>query len=165
MWMEKPREGWHDMVQQLLPRFRVALVTTVTIALSASAWSQASVVIGTGNPDVDVPAIQTAVNLGGEVVLRGHFSFDAPPTIPTALEAVGIPQATILISKAVAISGALDASIEAGTIPFYVAAPGATVTIQRVRFVSPRKSAILVYAVSGLTIASCSIDGIVTIVR
>ena len=111
--------------------FRVALVITVTIALSASAWAQATVVFGTGNPDVDVPAIQAAVNLGGEVVLRGHFSFDTPPTIPTALRAVRIQLATILISKAVAISGAQDASIEAGTIPFYVAAPGATVTIQK----------------------------------
>src|SRR5215472_8571096 len=79
----------------------------------------------------------------------------------TKASAIGIPQATILISKAVAISGAPDASIEAGTIPFYIAAPGATVTIQEVRFVRPRKSAILVYAVSGLMIASCSIDGIV----
>ena len=148
------------MVEPLLPKFRVALVITVTIALSASAWAQATVVIGTGNPDVDVPAIQAAVNLGGEVVLRGHFSFDTPPTIPTALEAVGIPQATILISKAVAISGAPDVSIEAGTIPFYVAAPGATVTIQKVRFVRPRKSAIFVHAASGLVIASCRIDGI-----
>src|SRR5215469_14622000 len=129
--MEKPREGWQDMMQQLLPKFRVTLGITVTIALSASAWAQATVVIGTGNPDLDVPAIQAAVNLGGEVVLRGHFSFDRPPTIPTALEAVGIPQATIKISKAVAISGAPDASIEAGTIPFYVAAPGATVTVQK----------------------------------
>ena len=119
------------MVQQLLPKFRVALVITVTIALSASAWAQATVVFGTGNPDVDVPAIQAAVNLGGEVVLRGHFSFDTPPTIPTALRAVGIQLATILVSKAVAISGAQDAIIEAGTILFYVAAPGATVTIQK----------------------------------
>ena len=100
--MENPREGWQDMVQQLLPKFRVALIITVTIALSASVWAQATVVIGTGNPVVDVPAIQAAVNLGGEVVLRRHFSFDTPPTIPTALEAVGIPQATIPISKAVA---------------------------------------------------------------
>jgi hypothetical protein len=109
--MEKPREGWQDMMQQLLPNVRVALVITITIALSASAWAQATVVIGTGNPDVDVPAIQAAVNLGGEVVLRGHFSFDTPPTIPTALQAVGIPLATILISKAVAISGVHPRSV------------------------------------------------------
>ena len=158
--MEKPREGWQGLVQQLLPKFRVALVITVTIALSASAWAQTTVVIGTGNPDVDVPAIQAAVNLGGEVVLRGHFSFDTAPTIPTALKAVGFPPATILISKAVSISGAGDTIIERGTIPFYVAAPEAAVTIQKVRFVRPRKSAILVYAASGLVIVSCRIDGI-----
>ena len=139
------------MVPQLSRNFRVALVMTVTMALSAGAWAQQPiVVIGTGNPEVDVPAIQAAVKLGGEVVLRGRFSFDTRPTIPTALQAVGIQLATILVSKAVAISGAPDASIEAGTIPFYVAAPGATVSIQKVRFVRPRKSAILVYAASGL---------------
>jgi hypothetical protein len=149
------------MVRKLLLKSRVALVITVTIALATSALARATVVIGTGNPAVDVPAVQAAVNLGGEVVLRGHFSFDTPPTIPTALQAVGIPLATILISKAAAISGARDASIEAGTIPFYVDAPGATVTIQRVHFVRPTKSAILVYAASGLVIASCRIDRIV----
>ena len=129
--IKQPREGLQEMVRQLLLKFRVALVITVTIALETSALARATVVIGTGNPAVDVPAVQAAVNLGGEVLLRGHFSFDRPPTIPTALEAVGVPQATILIAKAVAISGAPDASIEEGTIPFYVAAPGATVTIQK----------------------------------
>jgi hypothetical protein len=54
-------------------------------------------------------------------------------------------------------------SIEAGTIPFYVDAPGASVTIQRLRFVRPTNSAILIYAVSGLTIVSCTIDGVVPV--
>ena len=150
-----------DMIQQLLLKFRLALVITVAIVLATSALAQATVVIGTGKPDVDIPAVQAAVNLGGEVVLMGHFSFDTPPTIPSPLQAVGFPKATILISKAVAISGAADAIIERGTIPFYVEAPGATVSIQKVRFDRPSKNAIYVYAVSGLVVASCRIDGIV----
>jgi len=149
------------MAQQLIRRLRAAPVITAAIALAASALAQPTVVNGTGNPDVDIPAVQAAVNLGGEVVLSGHFSFDKPPTIPSPLQAVGFPQATILISKAVAISGAGDAIIERGTIPFYVAAPGASVSIQKLHFVSPSKSAIVVYAVSGLVIASCRIDGYV----
>jgi hypothetical protein len=149
------------MMQQLLFKFRVALVITVAIALATSAMAQATVVTGTGNPGVDVPAVQAAVNLGGQVVLSGHFSFDTPPTITTVFQQVGSPPATILISKAVAISGAGDAIIERGTIPFYVAAPGASVSIQNVHFVSPSKSAISVYAVSGLVIASCRIEGYV----
>src|SRR5690242_19178910 len=107
-------------MQQLLLRLRLFLV-----GLAASTLAQATQVTGTGNPDVDIPAVQAAVNLGGDVVLSGHFSFDKPPTVPTGLQAIGIPQATILIAKPVAISGAGDASIEAGTIPFYVEAPGA----------------------------------------
>ena len=146
-------------MQQLFLKSRVALVVMAAITLAASALAQPTMVMGTGNPDVDVPAVQAAVNLGGEVVLMGHFSFDTPPTIPTPLQAVGFPPATILISKAVAISGAADAIIERGTIPFYVAAPGAKVGIQNVHFVSPSKSAIVVYAVSGLVIASCRIEG------
>jgi len=130
------------------------------MALATSALAQATAVTGTGNPAVDVPAVQAAVNLGGEVVLSGHFSFDTPPTIPIAA-ALHLSPATILISKAVAISGAEDASIEAGTNPFYVDASGASVTIQKLRFVRPTNSAIVVYAVSGLTIASCRIEGLV----
>jgi len=146
------------MIRQILPKFRVALFITVTIALAASALAQATVVTGTGNPAVDVPAVQAAVNLGGEVVLSGHFSFDTPPTIPNALQATGFPLATILISKAAAVSGDGDASIEGGTIPFFVEAPGATVSIQNVHFIRPSKTAIVVHAVSGLVIASCRID-------
>ena len=147
------------MVQQLFLKFRIALLISATIALATSAVAQPTMVVGTGNPGVDVPAVQAAVDLGGEVVLSGHFSFDTPPTVATGLQAIGIPQATILISKAVAISGAGDAIIEGGTIPIYVQAPGEAVTIQKVHFVRPAKSAIIVYAVSGLVIASCRIEG------
>jgi hypothetical protein len=155
------------MMQQLFLKFRATLVITAAITLAASALAQATVVTGTGNPAVDVPAVQAAVNLGGEVVLKGHFSFDTPPTVPISQD-LHLAPATILISKAVAISGAGDVrddmtSIEAGTIPFYVDAPGASVTIQKLRFVRPTNSAIVVYAVSGLTIASCRIEGLVLV--
>jgi hypothetical protein len=132
-----------------------AIATVVPLATGAGAQT---VVSGTDNPDVDVPAVQAAVDQGGEVILKGHFSFDKPPTIPTV---AGFPPATILVSRAVAISGARGTRIEGGTIPFYVDASGASVTLQRLRFVRPTNSAILVYAVSGLTIASCKVDGIV----
>src|SRR6516225_10913161 len=94
-----------------------------TLALSASATAQ-TVVVGTGNPDIDIPAVQAAVDQGGDVVLKGHFSFDRSPTISTAPE--GSSPAMVLVSKPVAISGARDdddgelPSIQAGTIPFYV---------------------------------------------
>src|SRR5262245_64567166 len=121
----------------------VTSVATTMIALATSAAAQVTVV-GTGNPDVDIPAVQAAVAQGGEVTLAGRFSFDRPPTIPTAL----VP-ATILVSTGVVITGTPDASIDGGTIPFYVNAPGAGVTIQKLHFVQPTNSAILVAAVSG----------------
>jgi hypothetical protein len=141
---------------------RLVAAFAITLGWAASAAAQ-TVVIGTGNPDVDVPAVQAAVGQGGEVVLRGHFSFDRPPTISTA--PVGLAPAMVLVSKAAVISGTPDedgemTSIEAGSIPFYVNAPGAQVTIQGLRFVRPKADATLVYAVSGLVIASCRIEGV-----
>ena len=135
------------------------------IPLATSAAAQATVVVGTGNPDIDVPAVQAAVDQSGEVILKGHFSFNRTPTVPTALAGAGYPPATILVSKAVTISGEGDGddmtTIEGGTIPLYVEAMGAAVTIHALRFVRPQMGAIFVYAVSGLTIASCKIEGLV----
>jgi len=77
----------------------------------------------------------------------------------------------VLVSHAVVISGAggdddtadddNNATIDGGTIPFYVNAPGQSVSIEALRFVSPTHDAIFVYAVNGLTISSCRIQGIV----
>jgi len=50
--------------------------------------------------------------------------------------------------------------LRGGTTPFYVEAPGARVTIQGLRFIRPKGDAIFVYAVSGLVIASCKIEGL-----
>jgi hypothetical protein len=134
------------------------------IPLATSAVAQATVVVGTGNPDIDVPVVQAALDQGGEVILKGHFSFERAPRIPTAWP--GLPPATTLISKAVVISGTREddgdlTTIEGGTIPFYVDAQGVPVTFQRLRFIRPIQSAIFAYAVSGLTIASSKIERIV----
>ena len=70
--------------------------------------------------------------------------------------------AMVLVSKEVTVSGARDerddegemTSIEAGTFPFFVNAPGSRVAIQGLRFVRPKGDAIFVYGVTGLVIAS-----------
>jgi hypothetical protein len=157
-------------MKQLLVRFRLVVLVAITtmIALATSAGAQAAtVVVGTGNPDVDVPAVQAAVDQGGEVILRGHFSFDRSPTIPMDTILPGL-QGMVLVSKAVTISGARHerdgggemTSIEAGTFPFFVNAAGSGVTIQQLRFVRPKGDAIFVYAVTGLVIASSRIEGV-----
>jgi hypothetical protein len=133
-----------------------------------------TVVVGTGVPSIDVPAVQAAVDQGGTVLLQGHFSFDEAPTklIAPSLSSgppgqAYAPAAEVVVSKAVTISGTGEAgdemtTIEAGAIPFYVDAPGEQVTIRRLRFVRPTSSAILVYAVRDLEIASSTIAGMVT---
>src|SRR5690242_7456240 len=88
------------------------------------------VVIGTGDPAIDVLAVQAAVDAGDTVILKGHYSFDRPPTV--VVPVAGYPLATVLVSKAVTIvgEGAGDESddgdmttIKAGSIPFFVNAP------------------------------------------
>ena len=71
----------------------------------------------------------------------------------------------VLVSKAVAISGTRDdqgemTSIEGGTNPFYVEAPGAHVTIQGLHFIRAKFCVIRVVAASGLVIAANRIEGI-----
>jgi hypothetical protein len=71
----------------------------------------------------------------------------------------------VLVSGPVTISGAPDASgemasIEAGTLPFYVDAREARVAIQGLRFFRRKAEGILVYRVSALVIASCKFEGV-----
>jgi hypothetical protein len=70
-----------------------------------------------------------------------------------------------VISKAVSISGVGDddgeaTTIEGGTIPFYVDAGGQSVTFERLRFIRPIESAIVVFAVKGLEVTSTRIEGL-----
>jgi len=143
------------------------LVAAAIIAFAGNLAAQAIMVVGTGDPKVDVPAVQAGVDQGGRVVLKGHFSFDDVPTVaeqPSLLYS-GAALGMVLVSKAVAISGALDdqgemTSIEGGTNPFYVEAPGAHVTIQGLHFIHSKAVVIRVVATSGLAITSNRIEGV-----
>jgi len=138
------------------------LMVFTAIALTTSGMGQAIEIVGTGNPDMDILNVQMAVDQYSAVTLRGHFSFDRLPTQITGLARL----ATIRVSKSVSISGASGekgemATIDGGTIPFYVEAPGASVTIDSVHFDRPIAEAIFVYAVRGLTITNCKIERVV----
>src|SRR5215475_1619583 len=75
----------------------------VLAAAAQSTAAQSTVVVGTGNPDTDISAVQAAVNNGGKVILHGHFSFNRTPTVPTSTNGA---LAMVLVSQPVAISGA-----------------------------------------------------------
>jgi hypothetical protein len=127
--------------------------------------------VGTGNPATDVAAMQAAIDHADTVQIKGTFSFRQQPTKrvrPSLTSAkIATPQAAqVLVSRAVTILGVPDtsggmATIQDGTIPFYVDAPGARVAISRVRFVRPVARAIEVAAVRGLEIVSNRIDSVV----
>jgi len=142
-------------------------VTCVIVAFAGTLAAQVITVLGTGDPTVDVPAVQAAVDQGGWVVLKGHFSFDAAPTAAEQPDGfLGAPTfGMIRISKTVAISGALDdqgkmTAIEGGTNPFYVEAPGAHVSIKGLHFLHSKGHVIRVVAAGGLVIASNRIEGV-----
>ena len=129
------------------------------------AAEQPAVVVGTGDPAIDVLAVQAAVDQGGDIILKGFFSFRRTPTVAVPL--LGYPSATVLVSKAVTITGAREendegemATIDGGSIPFFVSAPSAAVRIEKLRFTRPIGDAVLVYAVSGLDISSCRVEGL-----
>src|SRR4051812_20290756 len=116
----------------------IALIGSVA-ALAGTAAAQPVVVTGTGDPDLDVPAVQAAVDQGGQVILKGHFSFDRAPTTPAGARYSRI----ITLSKGVAISGSPDAhgemaTIEDGFFPFFGEAPGARIAIEKLRFIRPK---------------------------
>jgi len=149
----------------------MAALGGATILLATSEyWPRTIRLVGTGNPWTDVAAVQTAVDHADTVQLGGTFNFRRKPTArvrPSLTSAkFASPQAAqVRVSKPVTILGVPDthggmATIEGGTIPFYVDAPGAHVTIKRLRFVEPAAKAIEVDAVRDLEIASNSVDGV-----
>jgi hypothetical protein len=145
--------------------WRVVAAFAIVSGTGTSAGAQ-TVVVGTGDPNIDVPAVQAAVDQGGNVILKGHFSFDTLPPIPPRPPPLdGYGPAMVLVSKAVSISGVQDehgetTSIEGGQVPFEVEALGSSVRIQNLHFVHSKARAITVFAVSGLVIASCKIEGV-----
>ena len=112
-------------------------------ALVRTAEAQPVTVTGTGSPDIDVQAVQAAVDQGGQVVLAGHFSFDQPATTPNG----SIYSRMITVSKDVMISGVRDASgayttIQGGGWPFFIDAINSQVTIEKLYFVGPSGGAV-----------------------
>src|SRR5258705_9590323 len=135
---------------------QVVSLTIVVAAATCRAMAAAApvVVTGTGNPSVDVPAVQAAVDRGVHVVLTGRLSFDTAPSKPAGT----IYSRMVTVSRGVTISGSRDKNgempaIEGGFIPLFVDAQGSRVTIRGLRFVRPKAAAIWVYAVNGLVIA------------
>ena len=142
--------------------YRILITGIAAVASFSGTVAAQTVVLGTGDPDIDIAAVQAAVDRGGSVVLRGHFSFDNPPIRRGALPDL---MAMILVSKETTISGTWDehgemTAIDGGEIPFAVEARGAAVRIERLRFIRPKRYAIFVDAVSGLTIESCTIESV-----
>jgi hypothetical protein len=129
------------------------LVVALPLLSTTVAQAAQVVVFGRSNAAADVAAVQTAVNRGGVIYLQGAFSFDHAP----------VDGRTILITTAVTILGRLDAkgnmpSISGGTIPFRIMAPGATVTLEGLRFIGPTAAAIEVASAGGLRIANSRIE-------
>src|SRR5438045_9184155 len=81
-------------------------VAVAMVALAEISAAQIVTVVGTGDPTVDVPAVQGAVDRGSRVVLARHFSFDRPPTATAAATHLRM----VTVSRNVEISGLPDAT-------------------------------------------------------
>ena len=106
---------------------------------------------GTGDPAIDVPAVQSAIDSAPEdgrtVYLKGTFSFEynsnrEQVTIRNWARIIGFDE----FGK--------RAIIRKGRIPFKIDSHGQAVSISGVRFVSPEESAIQIVSVKGLSIAN-----------
>jgi hypothetical protein len=122
-----------------------------------------NVVVGQTNPAVDVPAVQQAVDAGGTVVLRGTFSFDGVihPGPTGGSGAVLVKGSVDIRGDNATIRGGgsnADGGLQAALL---VAAPGADVALERIRFVNPNNSAIRVVGAGSLRIAECEVDGVI----
>ena len=111
----------------------------VAVWLGVSALAQPIVVTGRGDLDIDIPAVQAAVDQGGHIVLAGHFSFNRPPTTPAGATYAR----TVTVSKYAVIAGRRDAngdlaSIEVGEWPFFVDAVDSHVSFHELHFLGPR---------------------------
>ena len=136
-------------MKQLKQQGMISLIGSLA-AFAGIMAARPVVVAGTGNPTLDVAAVQAAVDQGGSVVLRGHFSFDMPPNTPAG----SIYSRMVTISKNVVIAGRPDANgdipvIEGGNWPFLVDAADAHVTIHGLHCVRPIAGAIWVYSAGG----------------
>jgi hypothetical protein len=140
---------------------RTILVLTAAFCRPATIAAQSVTLVGTGDPDIDVTAVQAAVDQNRRVVLAGHFSFDRVPTTPAG----ATYSRMVTVSRGIVISGATDQNggmptIDGGNWPFFIDAAGSPVAIEGLRFVRPRGGAIWIYAVRGLAIANCRIEGV-----
>jgi hypothetical protein len=145
-------------------KLNLAIVIVAATALARSILAQPVVVTGTGDPNIDVPAVQAAVNQGGQVTLTGQFSFDRAPTTPSG-ETLG---RTVTLSKEVAISGGRDVNgqmptIAGGFTPFFVQAQGKRISIEGLRFSGSKAAAIWIFAAGGLAIENCRFEGVVPV--
>lgn len=124
------------------------LKTTILFRLPEAGPAQ-SVVVGQDNPAIDVDAVQTAVDLGGSVLLLGTFDFGN--------------DGRVLLQKDVAISGEADTSggaittIIGGDWPFFGPTPanmapaqtGPVISIESIHFRQPSGGAIQLIRTGG----------------
>jgi len=149
---------WQQLSQRLFrPSLLTVCATLAALSIAPNALAQTEL-IGTGNPAIDVAAVQAAIDQGGIVLLKGTFSFTGV--------AFGSPHRVVTVTNSVRVAGVIDEQGEMplivnGERPFFVAAPGADVTFEGLRFQTPQTVGISIASVGELRIANCKFNGLV----
>lgn len=143
---------------------RLLLVAGTATFVGCGSWPTgpgfaARTVVGTGNPALDVPAVQQAVDQGGTVLLKGRFDFGE--------------LGQVRLTRDVAVFGEADASgrplttIQGGFAslrslpPETLTGPGPRIEIRRIRFDGAHWTPMQLLHTSGATVA----DNVVTRVK
>ena len=129
----------------------LTFIAIVSISFAQSNIEAAtSLVMGQNNPDLDIQAVQNAVNHGGTVQLQGTFNFgeDGSVLLQKDVTVLGIGHSTKLEGDFAQLPAT---KILGGNIPFLNKDQRVSVTIQNIWFEGPKSMAIALTAASGDT--------------
>jgi hypothetical protein len=136
----------------MLKKMVITLVMAFVLSLFPSAEAQITIV-GRNNPTIDVPAVQNAVNQGGDVLLKGTFDFgpEERVTLTRDLKIYGEKNREGVFLTTIKGGYWTFCSLAPSQLPPQI--PGPRITIQDIHFEGPLWAPIYLEYSDGATIA------------
>lgn len=139
--------------------FTLIVLTIVVPSAKAAVSGDASVVIGTADPAVDVPAIQAAVDQGGIVKLRGTFDFGDEGSVSVLKDVEIYGENAVIKNGKQTFAVGFDASLpDGGDARHQTGFVGPIVVFKELKFENALYSTIHVLATSGLRVEDCTFE-------
>lgn len=132
-------------IARVIAAFGVGVLVLAGGGVRADPSGPETLVVGHGDPALDVPAVQAAVSAGGRVTLSGLFDFGA--------------SGRVVITRDVRIRGTGDATVRGGFFSFFsplpplpVTGPGPAISITHLTFEGALHSPVHIAYASGVEI-------------